>query len=132
MCFAGTPQACYEQFCPTGNAVGGLSLTPNPPKSKRFSALPLADRMLQNLGKYNIERGDMRPFKHAVGMFTPLVRVATSNSPLFDDREFYGPNIHDSRYYWLNGETQAKWNDPDAIVKAKRGNVRGLALRKIS
>lgn len=72
----------------------------------------------------------MRPFKHALGMFTPLVRVTTSNSPLSDDGEFHGPNIYDSRYYWLNGETQAKWNDPDAIVKAKRGNVRGLAYPK--
>ena len=71
----------------------------------------------------------MRPFEHALGMFTPLVRVTTLNSPMPDDREFHGPNIPESQYYWLDGETQ-QWNDPDAIVKAKRGNVRGLALPK--
>ena len=70
----------------------------------------------------------MRPFKHVLAMFTPLVRVTTS-SPMPDDREYHGPNIPESQYYWLNGETQ-KWNDPDAIVKAKRGNVRGLAHPK--
>ncbi len=67
----------------------------------------------------------MRPFKHVLGMFTPLVRVTTSNSPMLNEREFHGPSIHETRYYELNGETP-KWNDPDAIVKAKRGNVRGL------
>ncbi len=74
----------------------------------------------------------MRTYKHAIGMFTPLVRVTTPNSPISHGRDSNSPSDHGSQYYRVNDEEREKWNNPDAILKAKRGNVRGLAHPTIS
>lgn len=76
----------------------------------------------------------MQHFKRTIGTFTPLVRVYPTSPPLHG-QDFPEPNNqirHGSEDYRMNDGNREKWNDPEAISKAKRGNVRGLAHPKIS
>ena len=75
----------------------------------------------------------MQQDKCTIGTFTPLVRVPIPASPILQGQDFRdpnNPNSQGSQDYLMNGRNRGKWNDPEAVVKAKRGNVRGVAHPK--